>query len=115
MRHRHLIHTYDVLTLDESAGPLVGGVVLVMEQARRSLRDVLDDASGQPVPHAGAILQQLWAALSYMHAQGWVHGDLKPSNVLLAEDGSVRLASNCQYLWIGFLQAAGSTGVSTAC
>jgi serine/threonine protein kinase len=92
VRHRHLIHTYDVLTLDESAGPLVGGVVLVMEQARRSLRDVLDDASGQPVPHAGAILQQLWAALSYMHAQGWVHGDLKPSNVLLAEDGSVRLA-----------------------
>jgi eukaryotic-like serine/threonine-protein kinase len=40
------------------------------------------------VPVIGAICE----ALVHIHERGWVHGDLKPSNVLLMADGSVRLA-----------------------
>lgn len=30
-------------------------------------------------------------ALAMAHAQGWAHGDLKPSNLMLAEDGRLRI------------------------
>ena len=57
-----------------------------MERGERNLRDALGDVD--PVPVITAICE----ALVHIHARGWVHGDLKPSNVLLMADGSVRLA-----------------------
>jgi serine/threonine-protein kinase len=44
------------------------------------------------VPDAARLICEICEALAHMHAMGWVHGDLKPSNVLLMEDGTVRLA-----------------------
>ncbi|GIM91825.1 protein kinase domain-containing protein [Paractinoplanes toevensis] len=79
-RHAHLIRTIDAFTLPD------GTVALVMELARTDLRRVLEAGPADP-----RILRELWQALSYMHAEGWVHGDLKPANVLIAEDGSVRV------------------------
>ena len=38
------------------------------------------------------IYSQLRAALAYCHSKGVVHGDVKAENVLLAEDGTVKLA-----------------------
>ncbi|MFI7542292.1 protein kinase [Actinoplanes sp. NPDC049599] len=85
-RHPRLVRTYEVLTRPD------GTVVLVMERARSSVRERLDARPGQPLPAAELILGQLWEALRHMHDRGWVHGDLKPANVLLADDGSVRVA-----------------------
>ena len=44
------------------------------------------------MPGAPRILAEICEGLAHMHAAGWVHGDLKPGNILVMADGSVRLA-----------------------
>ncbi|SDT04362.1 Transglycosylase SLT domain-containing protein [Streptomyces sp. TLI_053] len=92
--HPHLIRTFAVLTLADPERPeLDGAVALVMERAVRSLQDLLAEARPpHPPPGAERILTEVAAGLRHMHGSGWVHGDLKPGNVLLMADGTAKLA-----------------------
>ncbi|MEV7353978.1 serine/threonine-protein kinase [Kitasatospora sp. NPDC091276] len=92
--HPHLIRTLAVTVVDDPAHPgLDGAVALVMERAARSLQDVLAAARpGTPVPGAGRVLTEVCAGLTHMHRGGWVHGDLKPANILLMPDGTAKIA-----------------------
>jgi eukaryotic-like serine/threonine-protein kinase len=45
-----------------------------------------------PLPEALRLVEQLAEIVGYLHRQGAVHGNLKPSNVLLAADGIPRVA-----------------------
>ncbi|MFD5334784.1 protein kinase domain-containing protein [Streptomyces hawaiiensis] len=91
LRAPRLIRMYDTLTVDDPGHPeLDGATVLVLEQAEGSLDVVLEH---EPTPESGpALLAQICEGLHQLHHAGWVHGDLKPANVLLLKDGSVRLA-----------------------
>ncbi|MFD8706345.1 serine/threonine-protein kinase [Kitasatospora sp. NPDC059648] len=92
--HPHLIRTLAVVTVDDPDHPeLDGAVALVMERAARSLQDVLAAVrAGTPVPGAERILTEVCAGLTHMHRAGWVHGDLKPANILLMPDGTAKIA-----------------------
>ncbi|MGH2943149.1 MAG: protein kinase domain-containing protein, partial [Solirubrobacteraceae bacterium] len=92
--HPRLIRTFETFVVDDPARPaLDGAVVLAMERASNSLHDLLATVTPpDPVPDAARLIGEICEALVHMHAKGWVHGDLKPGNVLLMEDGSVRLA-----------------------
>jgi hypothetical protein len=91
--HRHIIRCHEVLTVDDPRRPTVdGSVVLVLERALRSVADVLAENAGQPTPTAAKIVEDACAGLASMHERGWVHGDVKPSNLLIMRDGTVRLA-----------------------
>lgn len=93
VHHERLVHTYAVLTVDDPAHPtLDGSAVLVMELAPRSLADLLAEAPGRPLPDARDRLAEIAEGVRAMHAEGWVHGDLKPSNVLVRTDGTCCLA-----------------------
>jgi serine/threonine protein kinase len=45
-----------------------------------------------PVPQALGLVEQIAVIVSYIHRQGVVHGNLKPTNVMLAASGIPRLA-----------------------
>ncbi|MEU6176698.1 serine/threonine-protein kinase [Streptomyces coeruleorubidus] len=91
LRAPRLIRMYDTLTVDDPGQPeLDGATVLVLEQAEGSLDAVLEH---EPKPESGpAMLAQICEGLHQLHHAGWVHGDLKPANVLLLKDGGARLA-----------------------
>ncbi|WEO95769.1 protein kinase [Streptomyces sp. FXJ1.172] len=86
-----LIRMYETLVVDDPARPVLdGATVLVLERAEGSLSALL---TATPRPAAGpALLAQVCEGLVQLHRAGWVHGDLKPANVLLMADGSARLA-----------------------
>ena len=92
--HPRLIRTFETLVVDDPREPtLDGAVVLAMERAAVSLQDLLAAPTPpEPIADAARILREICEALVHIHALGWVHGDLKPSNVLLMEDGAARVA-----------------------
>lgn len=56
-----------------------------------TLRDVI--SAGQLSPdHALAIVPHLCDALQFAHDKGVIHRDIKPENILLAKDGTVKIA-----------------------
>ncbi|MFJ6381250.1 serine/threonine-protein kinase [Kitasatospora sp. NPDC092039] len=91
VRAPRLIRLYEILAVDEPDRPeLDGATVLVLEEADRSLDTLLAE---DRTPRTGpALLAEICEGLAQLHRAGWVHGDLKPGNVLLMPDGTARLA-----------------------
>ncbi|MER5968643.1 serine/threonine-protein kinase [Streptomyces sp. NPDC002055] len=91
--HHGVPQVFDAV-LDEAS---YDRLYLVMEYVRGiSLRRVLTGAEdgaavGLPVSWAASIAAQICTVLSYAHAIPVVHRDLKPDNILIAADGTVKV------------------------
>jgi len=95
VRHPHLIAVLDS-SLD-GAEPF-----LVMPRlADRSLADVLASVAIQPLPVVLWLARQTAEASSALHHSGFVHGDIKPENVLLSPRGHATLID------LGFARRSG--------
>ena len=83
-----------------------GLVYLAMELVRgRTLRHVLRSRGRLPASTALEVMDHVLGALSAAHAAGIVHRDVKPENVLVGEDGRVKVAD----FGLARAVAAGST------
>jgi eukaryotic-like serine/threonine-protein kinase len=82
LSHRGVVTVYDVA--EEEGRPFI-----VMELVPSQSLDQVVAAEGAMTPlRAGRMGQQLLAALATAHAAGVLHRDVKPSNVLIADDRS---------------------------
>ena len=55
------------------------------------LSTVIERVGCLVVPQALWITRQLAQALTHLHAQGWIHGDIKPANVIVSREGHATL------------------------
>jgi tetratricopeptide (TPR) repeat protein len=86
LNHPNIVHIYDMGNTDDVlwyAMEFVDGVPLTAHLALgQPIRDIVFLMS---------VVDQLCAALDHAHVQGLVHRDIKPDNVLVANDGTVKL------------------------
>ena len=96
--HPNLVQVHDL--------ELIGTVnYIVLEFVRgKSLRDRLNQ-SPIPLPQVFAIMHGCLQALDYAHKHAIVHRDMKPENVLLADEGMVKVAD------FGIARLTDDTGV----
>lgn len=70
-----------------------GVVFLAMELVPgHTLRDTIGKESPMSPPRALALLEPVLSALAAAHRAGLIHRDVKPENVLIADDGRVKVA-----------------------
>lgn len=85
LQHAHVISMFDVVVHDDRPW-------LVMEYLpSRSLAVVLGEKGPMEPREVAAIGRQVADGLAAAHAAGVVHRDIKPGNVLIAEDGRAKI------------------------
>jgi tetratricopeptide (TPR) repeat protein len=90
MNHPNIVQIYDVAVVNEQP-------CIVMEYVQgRTVREVMrirGSSERQPLPphRVAEIGRQMCRALAYAHRSNVIHRDVKPSNILLASDGSAKL------------------------
>ena len=71
----------------------VGGLILAAGEIEINAveLEVLNESGSLDVEDACVVVESVLDALAYSHERGIVHRDIKPGNVMIAEDGAVKV------------------------
>lgn len=83
--HRNVVRTHDL-------GEADGVYFITMEYVTgTSLRELIERGAPLPAPAVVAIAKQLCRALEVAHEQGVIHRDIKPQNLMVQPDGTLKV------------------------
>jgi TonB family protein len=82
LSHPHLLRLFEIGRCQKNGKPLV---YVVMEYAEEDLSQILPQRTLAPAEVAD-MLPPVLDALAYLHAKGFVHGHIRPTNVLAVGD-----------------------------
>src|SRR6266498_564951 len=103
LSHPNVVRAYDA---GEEAD---GRPYIVMEHVEgETLADVLEERGRLPADEAVGLTLQACKGLAHAHAAGLVHRDVKPQNLLLRTDGTLKIAD------FGIARAAEATALTQA-
>ncbi|MDY3128373.1 MAG: protein kinase [Corynebacterium sp.] len=86
----NVVKTFDYREVEDPAGHTF--CFIVMEYVRgESLADLLARENSLPAPLALDVMEQTAHGLSILHRRGLVHRDIKPGNLLITQNGQVKI------------------------
>lgn len=94
LNHPNIVAVYDtseedIITPD---GSTVSVPYIVMEYVEgHTVKDLLSDGTAVPIDEAVEIASGVLSALAYAHTANLVHRDIKPGNIMLTNDGKVKV------------------------
>lgn len=86
LNHPNIIKIFDTMTSKHTKS-----ICLVLEYAQYNLRDVIKIAAFS-YEQIGFVMRQLLQAVKYLHDNSVIHKDIKQENLLLNENGMLKLA-----------------------
>jgi serine/threonine protein kinase len=93
LRLVELARTGDARFVEVLHAPAVNEVYLVLEYADNgSVGDLIEQSHQLPVPSVTSIIKQIAGDLKHLHDSGYVHQDIKLSNIMLTKSGRAVLA-----------------------
>ena len=86
LNHPNIVHVY-------AAGEQAGAVFFAMELVTGDQIETLLTRQGQiPVRESAEFIRQAVRGLQHAHEHGLIHGDVKPANFLVAENGTLKVS-----------------------
>ena len=86
LNHPHIVEIFDV-------GEEDGRHYIVMEVVKgKTLKELIQQRGALDIKEAIFIMRQIISAVAHAHTNNIIHRDIKPQNILVKDDGSIKIA-----------------------